>query len=154
MRLRGREGCFSLTRGWVLPNVGTSPPGPLSKKERGSLTTTKQLSNQIIIGCRLLRRGSPSPFRRGGRGVRRHVRKVMTALPYSYKSPLLTLDHVSMRYGNDLILRDLNAQVLDVIRPGLSQGQVVGIYGRSGIGKSVLCRLLAGLAAPSAGTVL
>ncbi|RYY15004.1 MAG: ATP-binding cassette domain-containing protein, partial [Cytophagaceae bacterium] len=78
----------------------------------------------------------------------------MTALPYSYKSPLLTLDHVSLHYGNDLILRDLNAQVLDVVRPGLSQGQVVGIYGRSGIGKSVLCRLLAGLAAPSTGTVL
>jgi ABC-type nitrate/sulfonate/bicarbonate transport system ATPase subunit len=78
----------------------------------------------------------------------------MTALPYSYKSPLLTLDHVSMRYGNDLILRDLNAQVLDVIRPGISQGQVVGIYGRSGIGKSVLCRLLAGLVAPSTGAVL
>ena len=78
----------------------------------------------------------------------------MTALPYSYKAPLLTLDHVSMQYGPDLILRDLNAQVLDVIRPGLSQGQVVGIYGRSGIGKSVLCRLLAGLAAPTAGTVL
>jgi polar amino acid transport system ATP-binding protein/sulfate transport system ATP-binding protein len=78
----------------------------------------------------------------------------MTALPYSYKSPLLTLDHVSMHYNNDLILRDLNAQVLDVIRPGMSQGQVVGIYGRSGIGKSVLCRLLAGLAAPSTGTVL
>lgn len=33
----------------------------------------------------------------------------MTALPHSYKSPLLTLDHVSMRYGSDLILRDLNA---------------------------------------------
>ena len=78
----------------------------------------------------------------------------MTTFPYSYKSPLLTLDNVSMRYQNDLILRDINAEVLDVIRPGLNQGQVVGIYGRSGIGKSVLCRLLAGLAAPSSGTVL
>lgn len=78
----------------------------------------------------------------------------MLPLPYSYKAPLLTLENVSLRYGPDLILRDLNAQVLDVIRPGVRQGQVVGIYGRSGIGKSVLCRLLAGLAAPSAGTVL
>jgi len=77
----------------------------------------------------------------------------MTALPHSYKEPLLTLDNVSMSYNNELILRDLNAQVLDVVRPGMSQGQVVGIYGRSGIGKSVLCRLMAGLAAPSTGTV-
>jgi ABC-type nitrate/sulfonate/bicarbonate transport system ATPase subunit len=78
----------------------------------------------------------------------------MTALPHSYKEPLLTLENVSMRYNNELILRDINAQVLDVIRPGVNQGQVVGIYGRSGIGKSVLCRLMAGLAAPTTGTVL
>ncbi|MGI4885676.1 MAG: ATP-binding cassette domain-containing protein [Janthinobacterium lividum] len=77
----------------------------------------------------------------------------MTAFPYTYKAPLLTLENVSLQIGSDLILRDLNAQVLDVIRPGLSQGQVVGIYGRSGIGKSVLCRLMAGLGAPSTGTV-
>jgi ABC-type nitrate/sulfonate/bicarbonate transport system ATPase subunit len=77
----------------------------------------------------------------------------MTALPHSYKDPLLTLQDVSMSFGSEVILRDLNVQVLDVIRPGMSQGQVVGIYGRSGIGKSVLCRLLAGLASPSTGTV-
>jgi ABC-type nitrate/sulfonate/bicarbonate transport system ATPase subunit len=77
----------------------------------------------------------------------------MTALPHSYKDPLLTLQDVSMSFGSETILRDLNVQVLDVIRPGMSQGQVVGIYGRSGIGKSVLCRLLAGLASPSTGTV-
>ena len=77
----------------------------------------------------------------------------MTALPHSYKEPLLTLQDVSVSFGPELILRDLNVQVLDVIRPGVSQGQVVGIYGRSGIGKSVLCRVLAGLAGPSTGTV-
>ncbi|AMJ65190.1 ATP-binding cassette domain-containing protein [Hymenobacter sp. PAMC 26628] len=77
----------------------------------------------------------------------------MTPFPHTYKAPLLTLENVSMRFGAELVLRDLNAQVLDVVRPGLHQGQVVGIYGRSGIGKSVLCRLLAGLGAPSAGTV-
>ncbi len=40
----------------------------------------------------------------------------MTAFPFAYKAPLLTLDHVSMRFGSELVLRDLNAQVLDVIR--------------------------------------
>ncbi|WBA43234.1 ATP-binding cassette domain-containing protein [Hymenobacter canadensis] len=74
--------------------------------------------------------------------------------PYSYKSPVLTLDNVSLTLNGETILRDISAQVLDVCRPGMSQGQVVGFYGRSGMGKSVLCRLMAGLLAPSSGTVL
>ncbi|SHI43894.1 sulfate transport system ATP-binding protein [Hymenobacter daecheongensis DSM 21074] len=73
--------------------------------------------------------------------------------PYSYKEPVLTLEGVSMSYNGELILRDIEAQVLDVVRPGMSQGQVVGFYGRSGIGKSVLCRIMAGLLMPSRGTV-
>ena len=43
--------------------------------------------------------------------------------------------------------------MLDVTRPNMRQGQVVGFYGRSGIGKSVLCRIMAGLIAPGTGTV-
>ncbi|MBX0289602.1 ATP-binding cassette domain-containing protein [Hymenobacter sp. HSC-4F20] len=74
--------------------------------------------------------------------------------PYFYKSPVLTLDNVSMEFAGEPILRDISAQVLDVCRPGMNQGQVVGFYGRSGMGKSVLCRIMAGLMAPSSGTVL
>ncbi|WBO86211.1 ATP-binding cassette domain-containing protein [Hymenobacter yonginensis] len=74
--------------------------------------------------------------------------------PYSYKSPVLTLDNVSLTLHGETILRDISAQVLDVCRPGMNQGQVVGFYGRSGMGKSVLCRLMAGLLAPSSGEVL
>ena len=77
----------------------------------------------------------------------------MTTLPYNYKDPILTLSGVSMTFHGEPILRDISAQVLDVTRPGMNQGQVVGFYGRSGIGKSVLCRIMAGLIAPSAGTV-
>jgi len=58
-----------------------------------------------------------------------------------------------MSFHNEPILRDINAQVLDVTRPNMTQGQIVGFYGRSGIGKSVLCRIMAGLIAPTAGTV-
>ena len=71
-----------------------------------------------------------------------------------YKEPILTLRDISMQFGGEVILRDISLQVLDVVRPGVSQGQVVGFYGRSGIGKSVLCRIIAGLLAPSTGTVL
>jgi polar amino acid transport system ATP-binding protein/sulfate transport system ATP-binding protein len=73
--------------------------------------------------------------------------------PYFYKEPVLTLENVSMSFDGELVLRDINAQVLDVVRPNMSQGQVVGFYGRSGIGKSVLCRIMAGLMAPTKGTV-
>jgi ABC-type nitrate/sulfonate/bicarbonate transport system ATPase subunit len=77
----------------------------------------------------------------------------MNPLPHSYQEPVLTLSKVSMQFNGELILRDISAQVLNVVRPGMSQGQVVGFYGRSGIGKSVLCRVMAGLVAPTAGSV-
>lgn len=70
-----------------------------------------------------------------------------------YKDSILALRDVSMQFGGEVILRDISLDVLDVVRPGVSQGQVVGFYGRSGIGKSVLCRIIAGLLPPSTGTV-
>jgi polar amino acid transport system ATP-binding protein/sulfate transport system ATP-binding protein len=77
----------------------------------------------------------------------------MNPFPHSYHEALLTLNNVSLTLNNELILRDINAQILNVVRPNMNQGQVVGFYGRSGIGKSVLCRIMAGLLAPSSGTV-
>jgi len=73
---------------------------------------------------------------------------------YSYKEPMLSLRDISMQFGGEVILRDISLDVLDVVRPGMQQGQVVGFYGRSGIGKSVLCRIIAGLLPPSTGTVM
>jgi NitT/TauT family transport system ATP-binding protein len=43
--------------------------------------------------------------------------------------------------------------VLDGVELCLTQGQIVGLLGRTGSGKSTLLRLIAGLAQPSAGTV-
>ncbi|WP_210520422.1 ATP-binding cassette domain-containing protein [Hymenobacter terricola] len=77
----------------------------------------------------------------------------MTSLAHSYADPILTLDNISMSFHGEPILRDINAQILDVIRPNMTQGQILGFYGRSGIGKSVLCRIMAGLMAPSSGRV-
>jgi polar amino acid transport system ATP-binding protein/sulfate transport system ATP-binding protein len=72
---------------------------------------------------------------------------------FTYQEPLLTLHNVSQQFGGELVLRDINVQVRDVVRPGVQQGQVVGFYGRSGMGKSVLSRIIAGLLPPSTGTV-
>ena len=72
---------------------------------------------------------------------------------HTYQEPILTLRDISMQFGGEVILRDISLDVLNVVRPDVHQGQVVGFYGRSGIGKSVLCRIIAGLLLPSTGTV-
>ena len=72
---------------------------------------------------------------------------------FTYQEPLLTLQNVSQSFNGEIILRDINLQVRDVVRPGVTQGQVIGFYGRSGMGKSVLSRIIAGLHMPSTGTV-
>ncbi|MBC7448386.1 MAG: ABC transporter ATP-binding protein [Hymenobacteraceae bacterium] len=73
---------------------------------------------------------------------------------HSYHEPVLALRDISKQFGGEVILRDISLDILNVVRPGMEQGQVVGFYGRSGIGKSVLCRIIAGLMPPTTGTVL
>lgn len=55
--------------------------------------------------------------------------------------------------GEKKILRDVNLQIDNIVRPGKTQGQVVGLLGPSGMGKTQLFRLLAGLNSPDEGTV-
>src|SRR6202167_898384 len=43
--------------------------------------------------------------------------------------------------------------VLDGVDLAITQGQIVGLLGRTGSGKSTLLRLIAGLAQPSSGTI-
>lgn len=75
-------------------------------------------------------------------------------LHYEYGEPLLRIQGVSQRLGGNQILRDVALEVRDIKRPGKTQGQVVGLLGPSGIGKTRLFRILAGLDAPDTGTVL
>src|ERR1044072_4566938 len=51
------------------------------------------------------------------------------------------------------ILRDINFCIRNIVRPGLSQGQVVSLVGRSGIGKTQLFKIVSGLQQPTAGRV-
>jgi len=67
---------------------------------------------------------------------------------------LLKIDAVSLSFDASLILRDVNVEIKNVVRPGLSQGQVVGFLGPSGRGKTQLFRMMAGLQAPSQGQIL
>lgn len=73
--------------------------------------------------------------------------------PYVKKEVLLQAKNVSLCYGDKCILRDINFAVRDIERPGLQQGQVVSLVGRSGIGKTQLFRVLSGLQEPTGGSI-
>ncbi len=51
------------------------------------------------------------------------------------------------------ILKPISVDVRDVVRPGCVTGQVVGVLGPSGVGKTQFSRILTGLQRPTAGAV-
>ncbi len=73
--------------------------------------------------------------------------------PYTKKDVLLQANNVSLSYDGKCILYDICFAIRDIVRPGLLQGQVVSLVGRSGIGKTQLFRLLSGLQKPDGGRI-
>jgi polar amino acid transport system ATP-binding protein/sulfate transport system ATP-binding protein len=67
---------------------------------------------------------------------------------------LLEVRDVSQRLGNNQILEKLSFEVRDRVRPGTVTGQLVGLLGPSGVGKTRLLRLIAGLDKPDTGVIL
>ncbi len=74
--------------------------------------------------------------------------------PYELHETLVSLEGVSKSYDGTVILRDFNIEIKNLVRPGREQGQVVALLGPSGMGKTTLFRLLAGLETPDTGRVL
>ena len=74
-------------------------------------------------------------------------------LDYEYGETILKVDGVSQRLGQNQVLRGVSLEVKDLKRPGRITGQVVGLLGPSGIGKTRLFRILSGLDAPDSGSV-
>ncbi len=72
---------------------------------------------------------------------------------YSKNEVLLDVKDVSLSYDKP-ILRDVNLTIRNIVRPGLDQGQVVSLIGRSGVGKTQLFKILAGLIQPDTGTIM
>ena len=66
---------------------------------------------------------------------------------------ILQCTDVNLQFGDRPILRDINFSIRNIIRPGLKQGQVVSLVGRSGIGKTQLFKILSGLQKPGSGKV-
>src|SRR3954468_22659434 len=67
---------------------------------------------------------------------------------------LLKAENVNLSLCGKPILRDINFSIKNIVRPGMQQGQVVSLIGRSGIGKTQLFRILSGLQKPDAGQIL
>jgi len=77
----------------------------------------------------------------------------MSNFAYSIGEPLLEVKKVSVAYDRP-ILRDVDFTIRNFIRPGLNQGQVHGLLGLSGVGKTQLSRCIAGLQTPDSGEVI
>jgi len=60
---------------------------------------------------------------------------------------------VSLSLGGNKILDKLCFEVRDRVRPGVTTGQIVGLLGPSGVGKTRLLRLIAALDQPDAGII-
>lgn len=77
----------------------------------------------------------------------------MTNYSYTSQETLLQIENVSFAHGPSMVLRDVDLTIKNLHRPGLQQGQVGALLGPSGVGKTTLLRLLAGLETPDAGTI-
>ena len=87
--------------------------------------------------------------------------------PYSYGQTLLKIEDVGLSASADgtrllereepksrAILRNVTAEIKKIERDGYVQGQIVGFIGPSGIGKTQLFRIIAGLNTPTSGQVV
>jgi NitT/TauT family transport system ATP-binding protein len=73
--------------------------------------------------------------------------------PYERRDVLVKIENVSLSFGPSKILKPIDVEVRDIVRPDARQGQIVGVLGPSGIGKTQFSRILTGLQAPTTGAV-
>ena len=64
-----------------------------------------------------------------------HAGESLMPVKYSLGKTLLKIENICLEYDGRPILKDVNAEVKDIIVPGKTTGQVVGFLGPSGCGK-------------------
>jgi polar amino acid transport system ATP-binding protein/sulfate transport system ATP-binding protein len=72
---------------------------------------------------------------------------------YELKDVLVSIKDVGLTFDGKPILANLSAEVRDIVRPGCVTGQVIGILGPSGVGKTQLSRIMTGLQEPTSGEI-
>lgn len=75
-------------------------------------------------------------------------------MKYELKEVILDIEGVNKSYGKNVVLRDINFKVKNIVRDGFNQGQIFSLIGRSGSGKSTLFNIMAGLLVADSGKVL
>jgi ABC-type nitrate/sulfonate/bicarbonate transport system ATPase subunit len=78
----------------------------------------------------------------------------MSGFEYTKGNTILKAENISLNLGGFQILKDVNVEIRDVVRPGMNQGQVVGFLGPSGVGKTKFFEILSGILRPTTGTVV
>lgn len=72
----------------------------------------------------------------------------MSRFQYTKNETLLKAENISLSFGDSVILRDVNVEIKNIVRPDAVQGQIVGFLGPSGIGKSQFSEILTGIKVP------
>jgi ABC-type nitrate/sulfonate/bicarbonate transport system ATPase subunit len=75
-------------------------------------------------------------------------------MQYTLGNDLLRVEDVSLNFGTKKVLRDINLVIKNIQGSSSTLGQVVTILGRSGVGKTQLFKIIAGLLKPTSGQVL
>lgn len=78
---------------------------------------------------------------------------IASVFPHEAHETVLQIKGVSLTLGGNQILKNVDGEIKNIVRPGFTQGQVIALLGPSGIGKTQLLRILAGLQPSTAGTV-
>jgi len=74
-------------------------------------------------------------------------------MSYELRETLVSLQDVCLSFEGKPVLNKVCAEVKDIVRTGFITGQVVGILGPSGVGKTQLSRIMTGLQEPTGGKI-